>query len=143
MQSAIDNIKSTYDYETCKEIVDHGCQSGVCSQHIYYGDTIKFFDTYEDEVTDYIKDCLGVEALSEILEANDGSLDLYKNDMTWTFIEFVAMEVVDAKEEQEINDDKVIGNYMKEEISNYGYTSSDLNGYNPAGSMTDSRYAQV
>ena len=143
MLNAIDNIKATYDYDQCKEIVDHGCQSGVCSQHIYYGDTIKFFDTYADEVTEYIKDVLGVEVLSETLQANDGDLDMYKNDLTWTFIELVAMEVVDAKEEQELNDDKVIGNYMKEEISNYGYTASDLDGYNPAGSMTDSRYAQV
>ena len=33
-------IKDTYDYETCKEIVSHGCKSGVCSEHIYYADTI-------------------------------------------------------------------------------------------------------
>ena len=125
MQSAIDNIKATYDYETCKEIVDHGCQSGVCSQHIYYGDTIKFFDTYADEVTEYIKDVLGVEVLSEILTTNDGDLDMYKNDLTWTFIELVAMEVVDAKEEQERNDDRII------------------EGYNPSRSMTEPRYAQV
>ena len=143
MLNAIDKIKATYDYETCKEIVDHGCQSGVCSEHIYYGDTIKFFDTYADEVTEYIKDVLGIEVLSETLQANDGDLDMYKNELTWTFIELVAMEVVDAKEEQELNDDKVIGNYMMEEISKYGYTASDLDGYNPAGSMTDSRYAQV
>ena len=52
MQSAIDNIKATYDYETCKEIVDHGGHSGVCRQHIYYADTIRFFDNYEEEITD-------------------------------------------------------------------------------------------
>ena len=143
MLNAIDNIKATYDYDQCKEIVDHGCQSGVCSQHIYYGDTIKFFDSYADEVTEYIKDILGVEVLSDTLKENDGDLDAWKNDLTWTFIELVAMQVVDDVEEQELNDDKVIGNYMKEEISNYGYTASDLDGYNPAGSMTDSRYAQV
>ena len=111
MLNAIDKIKATYDYETCKEIVNHGCESGVCHEHIYYGDTIKFFDTYEDEVTDYIKDCLGVEALSEILEANDGSLDLYKNDITWTFIELVAMEVVDEVEEQGLREDELIASY--------------------------------
>ena len=115
----------------------------MCSQHIYYGDTIKFFDSYADEVTEYIKDILGVEVLSDTLKENDGDLDAWKNDLTWTFIELVAMQVVDDVEEQELNDDKVIGNYMKEEISNYGYTASDLDGYNPAGSMTDSRYAQV
>ena len=111
MQSAIDNIKATYDYETCKEIVDHGCQSGVCSQHIYYGDTIKFFDTYADEVTEYNKDVLGVEVLSETLQANDGDLDMYKNDLTWTFIELVAMEVVDEVEEQGLREDELIASY--------------------------------
>ncbi len=111
MLNAIDNIKATYDFETCKEIVDHGCQSGVCSQHIYYGDTIKFFDTYADEVTEYIKDILGVEHLSETLQVNDGDLDMYKNDLTWTFIELVAMLVVDAKEEQMLRDDTIIASY--------------------------------
>ena len=111
MQSAIDNIKATYDYETCKEIVDHGCQSGVCSQHIYYGDTIEFFTKYPDEITGYIKDTLGVEVLKELFNQNDGDLDMYMNDMTWTFIELVAMEVVDAKEEQEIRDDELIASY--------------------------------
>ena len=125
MLNAIDNIKATYDYDQCKEIVDHGCQSGVCSQHIYYGDTIKFFDTYADEVTEYIKDVLGVEVLSDTLKENDGDLDLYKNDLTWIFIELVAMQVVDDVEEQELNDDRII------------------EGYNPSRSMTETRYAQV
>ena len=126
MLNAIDNIKATYDYETCKEIVDHGCQSGVCSQHIYYGDTIKFFDTYADEVTEYIKDVLGVEHLSETLQSNDGNLDLYKNDLTWTFIELVAMHVVDDYEDAVTDLEEV----------------AVSNGYNPRRSMTESRYAQ-
>ena len=126
MQSAIDNIKATYDYETCKEIVDHGCQSGVCSEHIYYGDTIKFFENYEDEIFEYITDTLGEEMNEELWTNNPCNYNGYMNDTVWTFIELVAMEVVDAKEEQDYNDDKVVGNYMKEEISNYGYTASDL-----------------
>jgi len=111
MTNAYDTILNTYDLETCKEIIEHGCQSGVCSQHIYYGDTIKFFDTYADEVTEYIKDVLGVEHLSETLQANDGNLDLYKNDLTWTFIELVAMLVVDEYDEQGIRDDELIASY--------------------------------
>ena len=125
MQSAIDNIKATYDYETCKEIVDHGCQSGVCSEHIYYGDTIKFFDTYEDEIIDFIDCILGNDTLVELFKRANYDLTSYKNEVTWTFIELVAMEVVDAKEEQELSDDQTI------------------EGYNPAGSMTMSRYAHV
>ena len=111
-QTAHSLITNTYDYETCKEIVSHGCESGVCSQHIYYGDTIKFFDTYADEVTEYIKDVLGTEVLSQTLYHNDGDLDLYKNDITWTFIELVAMEVVDEVEEQGLREDELIASYV-------------------------------
>ena len=69
------------------------------------------------------------------------------NDTVWAFIELVASSVVDDVEEQEINDDKVVSNYMKEEISNNGYTKSDLEyvmfGGNPPRSLTDSRYPQT
>ncbi len=123
MQTAFDIIKDTYDYETCKEIVNHGCQSGVCHEHIYYGDTVKFFETYPDEITGYIKDVLGVEVLSDLLKENDGSLNHWMNDLVWTFIELVAAKVVDEKEE-----------------SDYYYYEP---GMNPARSMTESRYAQV
>ena len=122
MQSAIDNIKATYDYETCKEIVNHGCQSGVCHEHIYYGDTFKFLDTYEDEIIDCVSDVLGIEVLSETLYHNDGDLDMYKNDLTWTFIELVAMRIVDEFE-----------NTTQEEESD--------SSYNPPRSMTEARYA--
>ena len=125
MQSAIDNIKATYDYETCKEIVDHGCQSGVCSEHIYYGDTIKFFATYEDEIIAFIDCTLGNDTLVELFKRANYDLTYYKNEVTWSFIELVAMGVVDAKEEQERSDDATI------------------EGYNPARSMSMSRYAHV
>ena len=111
MQSAFDTIIDTYDYETCKEIVNHGCQSGVCTQHIYYGDTIKFFPQHPDEITEFIKDILGIEALKDIFDKNDGNLDMYMNDLTWTFIELVAMQVVDDVDEQEIRDDELIASY--------------------------------
>ena len=143
MQTAFDVIKDTYDYETCKEIVNHGCQSGVCSQHIYYGDTIKFFDTYEDEIVERVTDALEIDTLVSIFRQAEASLKHYKNDLVWTFIELVAMSVVDEYEEQERSEDETIGNYMKEEISNNGYTASDLSGYNPAGSMSMSRYANI
>ena len=121
MQTAFDTIIDTYDYEQCKEIVNHGCRSGVCSQHIYHGDTIGFFEKYPDEITGYIRDNLGVEVIKEIFAENDGNLDLYMNDLTWTFIELVAALVV----------------------SDYEDAVPDLDGYNPSRSMNESRYAQV
>ena len=123
--NAIQTIKATYDYDQCKEIVDHGCESGVCSEHIYYGDTVKFFDRYENEVIHWLTDQLGDDVIEEIWKRNPGHINGYKNDIVWCFIEMVAMSVVDAKEEQELSDDQTI------------------EGYNPAGSMTMSRYAHV
>ena len=96
--NAIKAVKEMYDIEELKEIADHGCQSGVCSQHIYYADTIKFFEQYPDEITRELADNFGTEFLAQVLTANDGSLDHYKNDLTWAFIELVAMRVVDQYE---------------------------------------------
>ena len=114
-------IKDTYDYETCKEIVSHGCKSGVCSEHIYYADTIGFFDEHEDEIVAFIIDSVGADGLGEILAQNEGDLDMYKNDCTWCFIEFVAMDVLD-----EVHDS------YEPEL-----------GYNEPGSMSMSRYAHA
>ena len=96
--NASEKILSVYNKEELKEIADHGCQSGVCSQHIYYGDTIKFFDTYEDEITERLQDTLGREVLSDIMSQH---VDMtgFKNACTWTFIELVAGLVVDDMED--------------------------------------------
>ena len=52
------------------------------------------------------------------------------NDLVWTFIELVAMRVVDEKEEQELRDDKTIEEYV-------------MFGGNPPRSLTESRYAHI
>ena len=103
MTSANSEIRATYDYEDAKEIVNHGCQSGVCFQHIYYGDTIKFFDKYEDEITEYFNDNYGTQFLVDLFAQNDANLDYYKNDVTWAYIESVAFQVTeDTLEEPEL-----------------------------------------
>ena len=130
MQTAFDVIKDTYDYEQCKEIVNHGCQSGVCSQHVYYADTISFFEQYPDEITRELVDNFGTDYLKEVFNNNDANLDYYMNDLVWTFIELVAMRVVDEKEEQELRDDKTIEEYV-------------MFGGNPPRSLTESRYAHI
>jgi len=98
MLSAIEQIKSDYDYEDAKEIVNHGCESGVCFKHIYYADTVGFFNKYPDEITRYIVDTLGIDFMKETLERHNGSLDGYLNDLTWAFIELVCGQIVDEYE---------------------------------------------
>ena len=95
MENARDYIKDTYELETLKEIANHGCQSGVCSQHIYYGDTIQFYDTYETEVLDELTLNYGTEFLVELFKNADADLGVYKNHVCWAFIELVAFEAVE------------------------------------------------
>ena len=96
LRSAYDVIKDTYDYETCKEIVEHGCVSGVAHDHIYYKDTLSFFDKYEDEMIEYITDTLGDDVVEDMWNNNVNNITGYENDVTWTFIELVAMSIVDG-----------------------------------------------
>ena len=95
MENARDYIRDVYELEDLKEIADHGCQSGVCSQHIYYGDTVKFYETYETEVLDELTLNYGTEFLIDLFRDADACLDIYKNHVCWAFIEMVAMEAVD------------------------------------------------
>ena len=89
-----DEIIATYDKETMEEIVTHGCQSGVCSQHIYYGDTIKFFDNYEDEIMDYFTDNYDSDFLISLFKDADADLGCYKNNVTWAYIEAISVDVL-------------------------------------------------
>ena len=89
-------ITDMYSFEDLKEIANHGCQSGVCSQHIYYGDTVKFFEKYEDEVLDYIESSYGTEFLVDMFKNADASLTNYKNDVVWCLIEMIAFEETEA-----------------------------------------------
>ena len=97
--SAYDQIVETYDIDTLREIRDHGCVSGVAHDHIYYRDTIKFYDSYQDEIVDYVETMVGTEVLVDIFKQADASLDHYKNDVVWTYIELIAGELVDQYED--------------------------------------------
>ena len=97
--SAYDQIVETYDIDTLREIRDHGCASGVAHDHIYYRDTIKFYDSYQDEIVDYIETMVGTEVLVDVFKQADASLDHYKNDVTWIYIELLSGELVDQYED--------------------------------------------
>ena len=94
LTNAINEIKEMYSLETLKEIADHGCQSGVCSQHIYYGDTVSFFENYETEILDELVLNYGTDFLVDLFRDADADLTHYKNAVCWAFIEMVAFEAV-------------------------------------------------
>ena len=122
MSNAIDEIRSIYSYEDAKEIVNHGCQSGVCFKHIYYADTVGFFNKYPDEITEYIVDTLGIDWMKQTFARNTGNLDMYMNDISWAFIESVCSEIVDEIESttcEEMDDEpiKLYADYSKEDVA--------------------------
>ena len=99
MTTALEPIQETYDIDTLREIVEHGCASGAAHDHIYYVDNVKFFNDYEDEITDYMVDNFGSEMLVELFSNNEGNLRGYMNDMTWTYIEMIASTLVEEYED--------------------------------------------
>ena len=112
--NATEKILSVYDKEELKDIANHGCQSGVCSQHIYYGDTIQFYDTYEDEIIPYFTSEYGVEFLVDLFKESllGGDLAIYKNNVCWAFIESIAFVAVDGWIKKELDADAMIEGYM-------------------------------
>ena len=112
-------LLSTYDTETLSEVVNHGCKSGVCSEHIYYADTISFFDKYEGEILDLIHERYGVDELVSIFKRSDADYDMYRNECCWLFIENVASDVMQSLENEQLSEDETIGNYS----TKYDFTS--------------------
>ena len=146
-------LLNDYDQEQLQEIADHGCQSGVCSQHIYYADTIAFFDKYEGEILDLIHVRYGVDELVSIFKRSDADYDMYRNECCWLFIENVASDVMQSLENEQLSEDEQIESYMKP-VDNYvddlfndklqqsAEDLMNLSVYNPPNSMTLNRYSQ-
>ena len=65
----------------------------------YYTETVKFFDDFEHEITDFLTESIGNEFLTETFKNNEGNIQGYKNDIVWTYIEVLALEIVDEEEE--------------------------------------------
>ena len=109
--NAVKAVKEIYSLEELKEIADHGCQSGVCTQHIYYGHTVSFYDTFEEDIMDTLESEFGIEFLIDLFKEAGASIDIYKNHMCWAFIEHVAFDAVDEENERLELDDAKIAEY--------------------------------
>jgi hypothetical protein len=86
---AVQSILKSYDYETLKDIAEHGCVSGCAHDHIYYHETSQFYELHEDEINAYAEDCFGDEFLA--IFAKDSVLSLI-NNIVWWFVESVAAD---------------------------------------------------
>ena len=120
-KSPFDVIKNDYTIEELNNIVEHGCISGCASNHLYYSDTVSFYDKYSDDINDYIRDAIGSEFLTETFDNNEGNLTGYKNDIVWTFIELYAMELIDNINNEEIEEAELIDTQMHEHLEALRY----------------------
>ncbi len=92
------SIKDSYDIDTLREIVSHGCESGVAHDHIYYRDTIQFFNDFEEEIIEEVENTFGQEYLVEVFNNQGAAIDMYKNAICWTYVELIAHELIDEFE---------------------------------------------
>ena len=121
-QSPFDVIKNDYTIEELNDIVEHGCASGCANNHIYYSDTVSFYDQHEDDIVEYITDAIGSEFLTETFDNNEGMLTGYKNDIVWTFIELYAMELIDNIDNEELELEEELVTVWLTLISSIKYT---------------------
>ena len=94
-QGAYDEIKDIYDLDELHDIAQYGCEASCPSSHIYYSDTVGFYEKHEDEINDYICDALCVDTvfkLDNVAEC-DGILNV-QNLLCWMYIELVASEIL-------------------------------------------------
>ena len=96
MDEMIKALKEAYDLQTCKEIIEHGCVSGVCHNHIYYSQCCAFYDMYEAEVLSIVMEAMGDNYPACLFVENDYDLVGYKNAMVWCAIECYAYNEVIA-----------------------------------------------
>ena len=105
-QSALSEIKSEYQIDELRKIVDEGCKTGAATKHKQVDQTISFYENYEEEILEYLDDLYDKEFRTQIFNENNGDLQGYKNDMTWSFIESVAMDILDRYEHPEDFEDE-------------------------------------
>ena len=135
-------LLSIYDQESMQEIANHGCESGVCHKHIYYVDTLAFFDKYEGEILDLIHIRYGVDTLVDMFRESDADYNAYRVNCCWLFIENVAQDVVQDMENTEIAEEQMIASYMTK-LDNSAQQLMSLSGVNPPNSMNLHRYSHV
>jgi len=87
-----------------EDIVNHGCSGGV-SGLIYYNETTKFHDEYENEIWDMLEEDKNNFGHKHILETissfngakNVGSLTQLKNLLAWYVVEETCRKMLDEK----------------------------------------------
>ena len=72
----IDSVSDSEELEGhIKDILQHGCVSGIVSSQIYYKDTQNFFDKHQDQIFDMYNDLKS--------EFGDFMKEVNSNNLSW------------------------------------------------------------
>ena len=90
-----------------KDLLSHGCVSGMVGNLIYYHDTVKFFDDYEDEIENLITQSMedqGIKTRPLFINSLNGSAENItqeKNLLAWFGFEEIARDIFENDLKQE------------------------------------------
>jgi hypothetical protein len=93
-----------------EEVVKHGCVSGCVSSLIYYEDTAKFHDKFEEQIWEMLYDeheDFGFNSIPEYIDSFNGSKDVgslmqFKNLLAWYAVENVANQILNEEENKKV-----------------------------------------
>jgi len=99
-------VTDTQSKQTIREICNHGCVSGIVSELIYYSDTVKFYDAFEDEIWNRLDAAATNIGASDIISfigtyldtRHIGSLTQFKNALAWWAVEDTANDLANREE---------------------------------------------
>lgn len=92
--------------EMLNETYEHGCSSGACGSLIYYSDTKKFYQKFEDQVNEFVENLCAEFGwadfqqtmrleIYEIIEKTDCAI----NNYVWAYVEDAISRMIDMVEE--------------------------------------------
>jgi len=84
-----------------KDLSYGGCVSGLIGSLVYYSDTNKFYDNFEDEIWNLVYDCMEEQGQENCLTfiaslngaGNVGSMEQFKNLLAWFAFEETAFRM--------------------------------------------------
>jgi hypothetical protein len=85
-----------FDLDELRDIVDHGMSVGV-SGFVYYSETTKVFDEYDDEIQDFLSDwCYdnGMGPAFAYFAPDAEDITQLKNKLVWSYVELKAHQIL-------------------------------------------------
>ena len=106
MKAVVDDILNQdkdYQQDYIKDVLEHGCQSGVVSSLIYYNDTADFYNKYSDDIYNLLyadMQDFGYQSIPEMIASLNGAKDVgsdeqYKNLLAWYGYERTMQDIHD------------------------------------------------